>query len=47
MIFASPLAAAIAVRGTARCCFGLPGWKDDIVRAQEMVRAVDPQIGPR
>ncbi|HEY1841500.1 MAG TPA: adenylate/guanylate cyclase domain-containing protein, partial [Mycobacterium sp.] len=44
LIFASPLAAAIAVRGTARCCFGLPGWKDDIVRAQDMVRTVDPQI---
>jgi adenylate cyclase len=44
LIFASPLAASIAVRGTARCCLGQPGWKDDIDRALAMVRTVDPQI---
>ncbi|MFZ0902826.1 MAG: cyclase, partial [Mycobacterium sp.] len=44
LIFGSPLAASIAARGTARCCLGMPGWKDDIDRALAMVRTVDPQI---
>jgi adenylate cyclase len=44
LIFASPLAASIAARGTARCCLGIPGWKDDIDRALAMVRTVDSQI---
>jgi len=44
LIFASPLAASIAARGTARCCLGMPGWKDDVDRALAMVRTVDSQI---
>jgi adenylate cyclase len=44
LIFASPLAASIAARGTARCCLGIAGWKDDVDRALAMVRTVDSQI---
>ena len=29
LIFGSPLAFAIAFRGAARWCLGIPGWKDD------------------
>ena len=30
LIFGSPLTLAIAMRGVARCCLGIAGWKDDI-----------------
>jgi adenylate cyclase len=42
LIFGSPLALAIAWRGAARCCLGIPGWKHDFAQAVAMVRAVDP-----
>jgi len=42
LIFGSPLALAIAFRGTGRCCLGIRGWKDDFHHAIAMARAVDP-----
>jgi adenylate cyclase len=42
LIVGSPLAVAIVLRGAARWCLGVPGWKDDFVRAVEMARAADP-----
>jgi adenylate cyclase len=42
LIFGSPLAAAIAFRGAARWCLGIPGWKDDFAQAVAMARATDP-----
>jgi adenylate cyclase len=41
LIVGSPLAVAIALRGAARWCLGIPGWKDDFHRAVAMAR-VDP-----
>ena len=34
----SPLALAQALRGAARFCLGIPGWRDDLDRAQETVQ---------
>jgi adenylate cyclase len=42
LIIGSPLAIAIAVRGAARSCLGVPGWKDDFLQAGTMARGVDP-----
>jgi adenylate cyclase len=42
LILGSPLALAIAFRGAARWCLGIPGWTDDFARAIAMARAVDP-----
>ena len=42
LIIGSPLAYAIAFRGVARWCLGIPGWRDDFARAVAMARAVDP-----
>ena len=42
LIFGSPLAVAIALRGAARWCLGIPGWKDDFAQAVAMARAADP-----
>jgi adenylate cyclase len=42
LIIGSPLAVAITFRGAARWCLGIPGWKDDFVRAVAMARAADP-----
>jgi adenylate cyclase len=42
LVFGSPLAIAIAWRGAARWCLGIPGWKDDFHRAVGMARGVDP-----
>jgi adenylate cyclase len=42
LILGSPLAFAIAMRGVARCCLGIPGWKDDFAQAVAMARAADP-----
>ena len=44
LILGSPLAVALTLHGTARCFLGMPGWKDDIVRALAMVRGLDPQM---
>ncbi len=38
----SPLALAIALRGCARYCAGIAGWKADFEQAVAMARAVDP-----
>ena len=42
LIIGSPLAYAIAFRGVARWCLGIPGWRDDFAQAVAMARAVDP-----
>jgi adenylate cyclase len=42
LILGSPLALAIAFRGAARWCLGIPGWTDDFAQAVAMARAVDP-----
>jgi adenylate cyclase len=42
LILGTPLALAIAWRGAARWCLGIPGWKDDFAQAVAMARAVDP-----
>jgi len=42
LIIGSPLAMLIALRGAARWCLGVPGWKDDLHQAIAMARAVDP-----
>jgi adenylate cyclase len=42
LILGSPLVFAIAFRGAARWCLGMPGWKDDFAQAAAMARAADP-----
>jgi adenylate cyclase len=42
LIIGSPLAAAIGLRGAARWCLGIPGWKDDFHQAIAMAHGVDP-----
>jgi adenylate cyclase len=42
LIIGSPLAFAIAMRGVARCCLGIAGWKNDLHEAVAMARTVDP-----
>jgi adenylate cyclase len=42
LILGSPLAFAIAFRGAARWCLGIPGWRDDFAQAVAMARAADP-----
>ena len=41
MIIGSPLAIAHTLRGVARWCLGLPGWRDDVLLAIDMARAAD------
>jgi adenylate cyclase len=41
LIVGSPLALAIAARGAAQCCLGIPGWKDDFDQAIAMARGFD------
>jgi hypothetical protein len=41
-IVGSPLALALALRGSARSCLGQPGWKDDLDEAVAMARPFDP-----
>ncbi|WP_353612574.1 AAA family ATPase [Mycobacterium sp. 1274756.6] len=38
----SPLALALALRGSSRYCLGLPGWRKDLDHAIEMARRIDP-----
>ncbi|MGW0157994.1 ATP-binding protein [Mycobacterium sp. NPDC003323] len=40
----SPLTLAYAMRGVAGMCLGQPGWKDDLDRAIDTARALDPLI---
>jgi adenylate cyclase len=42
LIVGSPLALALAMRGSVRSCLGHPGWKDDLNEAVAMARAYDP-----
>jgi hypothetical protein len=42
LILGSPLAFALAYRGAARWCLGIPGWRDDFAQAVSMARAADP-----
>ena len=42
IIFGSPLALALAARGTARWALGRAGWRDDYDRALAMARSADP-----
>jgi adenylate cyclase len=42
LIFGSPPAVTLALRGAARWCLGIPGWKDDFAQGVAMARAVDP-----
>ena len=41
LIFGSPLALALAFRGTARWCLGIPGWRGDFDQAVAIARKVD------
>ena len=41
-VFGSPLAVALATRGTARWALGRPGWRDDYDQALAMARSTDP-----
>ena len=42
VVFGSPLAVALASRGTARCALGGAGWRDDYDRALAMARGAGP-----
>ena len=42
IVFGSPLAVALASRGTARWALGRAGWRDDFDRALAMARGADP-----
>ena len=42
VVIGSPLAVALATRGTARYALGHPGWRDDLDRAAAMARSTDP-----
>jgi adenylate cyclase len=42
LFLGSPPAIAIGLRGEARWCLGIPGWKDDFRQAFAMARGVDP-----
>jgi adenylate cyclase len=45
VIFESPLTQAITMRGFARCCLGIAGWKDDFDRAMATARALLSDVG--
>ena len=40
LMFGSPFTLAIVMRGLARCCLGIPGWKHDFHQAIAMGRGV-------
>jgi class 3 adenylate cyclase len=42
IVIGSPLAVALATRGTARYALGDPGWRDDLNQAVAMARGTDP-----
>ena len=42
LISVSPTANAMAIRGVARWCMGLPGWRDDFDRAVEAIAKAPP-----
>ena len=41
LIIGSPLAFALALRASAACCLGIPGWKEDFDEAIAMARKTD------
>jgi class 3 adenylate cyclase len=41
-IIGSPLTVAFTTRALARCCLGLPGWRDDQRHGLAMARSADP-----
>jgi hypothetical protein len=41
LMVGSPLALALAMRASTRCCLGLPGWREDFDHAVEVGRSVD------
>ncbi len=41
IIFGSPLAMALAMRASTRCCLGIAGWRDDFDEALTIERSVD------
>lgn len=41
-LFGCPLASGFIGRGLARCCLGLPGWRDDLRHGLAMARSADP-----
>jgi adenylate cyclase len=41
LIFGSPLAFALTLRGATRWSFGIPGWKDDLCQAVSIARQFD------
>ena len=43
----SPLSACLVMRGVARWCLGIPGWRDDLGRAAVLARSADPDISTR
>ena len=47
LIIGSPLALALARRGTARWALGRAGWRDDYDRALAMARSADPMSHAR
>ncbi len=44
LIYGSPLAHATAMRGFARFCLGIPGWRDDLDQAIAMMRTFDSMM---
>jgi adenylate cyclase len=42
LVFGSPVTLAIAMRGAARSCFGIAGWRDDLRQATETAYGLDP-----
>ncbi|HEY7051679.1 MAG TPA: adenylate/guanylate cyclase domain-containing protein [Mycobacterium sp.] len=42
LIIGSPLGATLTLRGLARWCLGVSGWRDDFRAALDMVRPLDP-----
>jgi adenylate cyclase len=44
LLIGSPLTVAIAIRGIARMCLGIPGWRDDFDDAIAMGRTHDPTV---
>lgn len=41
LMIGSPLAMALGLRASTRCCLGIPGWRDDFDNALELARDVD------
>ncbi|AFM17118.1 adenylate/guanylate cyclase family protein [Mycolicibacterium chubuense NBB4] len=41
LIFGSPLAMALAMRASTRCCLGIAGWREDFDQALAIARSVD------